>query len=199
MTLTSRSTRLAVAASLSGLLLSGVVATSAAASPDFDPIPLDQQGAGPFIDAVPEDAPQVQPFIAGTPTTTTINADDSGVVTGFVSDEMADPVSGANVEVVATSEDGEVYRGSAATDGIGKYRVALSLPTGTYTIISRAGSAQSGPAVITRLGSLNVKLNVPNTVSERATTLTVEVRDNGVLAKSQVKLFSKEPTEGSSR
>jgi hypothetical protein len=199
MTLTSRRTRLAVAASLSGLLLSGVVATSAAASPEFDPIPLDQQGAGPFIDDIPDDAPQVQPFVAGSPTTTTISADNSGVVTGFVTDENDDPVNTTAVDVVATSEDGEVYRGSAVTDAAGEYRVVLSLPAGTYTIVATAGTAASGPAVITRSGSLNVKLNVPKTMSESATTLTVTVRDNGVLAKSQVKLFSKEPTEGKSQ
>ena len=199
MTLTSLSTRLAVAASLSGLLLSGVVATSAAASPDFDPIPLDQQGAGLFVDAIPEDAPQVQPFVAGSPATTTINADDSGVVTGFVTDENADPVNGIAVNVVATSEDGDLYRANTVTNVTGAYRVALSLPAGTYTIVATAGSAQSGPAVITRQGSLNVKVHVPIAVSESATTLTVEVRDNGVLAKSQVTLFSKEPTEGKSR
>jgi len=176
-----------------------MVATSAAASPEFDPIPLDQQGAGPFIDEIPEDAPQVEPFVAGTPTTTTISADDSGVVTGFVSDENADPVDGTTVDVVATSEDGEVYRGSAVTDSTGEYRVSLSLPAGTYTIVATAGAAESGPALITRKGSLNITLRVPQTVSERTTTLAVEVRDNGVLAKSALTLYAQEPTDGKSR
>ncbi|NQU37575.1 MAG: carboxypeptidase regulatory-like domain-containing protein [Actinobacteria bacterium] len=195
MTHTARKTRLGVAATLTGLLLSGVVATSAAASPEFDPIPLDQQGAGPFIDDIPDDAPQVQPFIAGAPTTTTINADDSGVVTGFVTDESSDPVDGTAVDVVATSEDGEVYRGSDVTDAAGAYRVALSLPAGRYTVVATAGSVPSEPATIIREGSLDIKLSVPKTVSERTTTLTVRVLDNGVLAKARVTLFSKEPTE----
>ncbi len=189
--------RIAIGGALSGVMFSGLVATSAAASPDFDPIPRSEHEAGPLIDDIPDDAPLVQPFEVGTPVTTTISADDSGVVTGLVTDESDDPVVGALVTVVATSEDGEVYQDSDTTNADGEYRVELSLPSGTYTVVATAGNAESGQAVISRQGSLNVKVRVATTVSERATDVTVQVRDNGVLARGKVVLFGQEPTQSS--
>ncbi len=170
---------------ISAIALSGLAATSAAADSGTTRYRLNRGNVSPSLDLIPPDVQRepVRLYIAGTPSSVTIDVDDSGVVRGTATDSNADPAAGVSVAVVATSDEGRTFSGQADTDAFGDYRVQRELPSGEFSVVATADDVQSAQATVIRSTQLNVKATIPATVSERSATLSVTVKDRGVLSR----------------
>lgn len=162
---------------------------------DTDPLP----GSSEAHDQLPSDLAPAQVAVAGAAASLSITADDSGVVSGVVRDGSNAVVAGVQVSVSAIDQDGNGYSGSDVTDSDGKYRVTLSLPSGSYAITAHSGTAQSPQASVTINPQLNVSASVSAVKSESSADLVVSFTDRGQVANGRIDVSVQEPTMASPR